>query len=1119
MKRKITLLLSAVLISVVAFGQTVHPDYVDGRVYIRLKTSTPITTGKHANWNNLPLSSFPFLSQLIASYGITKVSKPFYAAKDDKDLQRTYTIFFSNRAAVNNFMAAIEQTGAVDFAERVPLTKTSYVPNDPTYNGGTSGTNNWHLIKIGAGAAWDVFHGNSTIPVAVVDNAIQTNHPDLSANIYVNAGEIAGNGIDDDNNGFIDDVNGFDVANDDNNPNPPSNSYSHGTHCSGLVGARTDNSTGISAIGFNVRIIPVKCTADTSSATAVDAGYAGIVYAVNAKARVISCSWGGAGSSTTDQSVINYAWNHNIIVVAAAGNDGVTTQSYPGAYNNVYCVASTTSSDNRSGFSNYGTWVDIAAPGSGIYSTIPNLALTGGTSTYYTQMSGTSMATPIVAGLCGLMLSKSPYLTPSQVLNCISTTATTLTATGMGAGRINAAAAMNCVASATPPAPLVDFTANKTVTCPGTPIQFTDLTYYAPTSWSWTFTGGTPATSTSQNPSVSYAAAGTYQVQLTATNANGNGTKTKTSYITVSGPTTLPLIEGFTATTFPPAGWSEYDLFGDSVKWYRNANFGGFAATGKCMWFDNYTSDVHGKSDLVLTPKYDFTNLASATMTFDVAYARYDAAYSDSLAVLVSTDCGMTYTQVYLKGGTGLATAPDYTTDVFEPTAAEWRTETISLNSFTGQGSVLVAFKNIGRYGQAIYVDNVNISGIVAGAPPTALFAASSNSCTDQTITLTDQSTNNPTSWSWTASGGTLSNASDQNPTIVFNTAGTYTVTLTATNSFGNSTPSSQTLTINQTPTAAASNTGPFCVQSTITLNGSGTGTYSWIGPGTYTSTQQNPVRNNALLGMAGTYTLIVTNNGCSDTSTTVVTVNFKPTSVITGGTSFCANDSLTLSAASSTGGGPNTVAGYQWQLAGSPISGANSVTYNATQAGVYSVIVTNSANCSATSGNKTLTVNALPNVSATAFPADTICSGDSLTLTATGAATLVWNNSVSNGVPFAPVSGNTYIVEGTDANNCSNTDTITVVVDPCVGLKDVYNNHAITVFPNPSNGNFEIRIAAPENHADLKIVNSLGQLVYTQALDHKENLVALKGFSSGIYFVLVQAAGKINSTQKIIVE
>ncbi|MCD6066031.1 MAG: Thermitase [Bacteroidetes bacterium] len=1119
MKRKITLVLAAVFISVFAFAQSIHPHYADGKIYIRVKTTTIVQVGKGANWNNLPIASFPFLKQLASAYGISKVSKPFYAAKDDKDLQRTYVVCFTNRASVSGLIAALEQSGAVDFAERVPLMKTSYVPNDPAYNGGTSGTNNWHLVKIGAGAAWDVFHGASNITVAVVDNAIQTNHPDLSANIYVNAGEIASNGIDDDNNGFIDDVSGYDVANDDANPNPPTNSYSHGTHCAGLVGARNDNSTGISSIGFNVRVIPVKCTTDTSSPTAVDAGYAGIVYAVNSKARVISCSWGGDGSSATDQSVINYAWNHNCIVVAAAGNNGSTVQNYPGAYNNVYCVASTTTTDGRSGFSNYGTWVDIAAPGSNIYSCIPNLALTGGTSSYYTLQSGTSMATPIVAGLCGLMLSKSPYLTPSQVLTCISTTATTITPTGMGAGRINALAAMNCAASATPPAPIVDFSANKTLTCPGTPVQFTDLTYYAPTGWSWTFTGGTPSTSTSQNPSVTYAAAGTYQVVLTANNVNGSGTKTKTSYITVSGPTTLPLIEGFTATTFPPAGWSEYDLFGDSVKWQRNPSFGGFAATGKCMWFDNYTADLHGKSDLAITPKYDFSNLASATMTFDVAYARYDADYSDSLAVLVSTDCGLSYTQVYLRGGSGLATAPDYTNDVFEPTAAEWRTETINLNSYAGSGNVLVAFKNIGRYGQAIYVDNVNISGIVAGAPPTALFAASANSCTGQTMTLTDQSTNNPTSWSWTSSGGNLSSSTDQNPSITFNTGGTYTVTLTATNAFGNSTPVSQIFTINQTPTAVAVNTGPFCAQGTVTLSGSGGGTYSWAGPGSYSSALQNPTRTPATLGMSGTYTLTVTNNGCSASSTTSVTVNFRPVATVTGSSSFCANDSLTLSASTSTGGGPNTITGYQWQLGGAPISGAASVTYNATQAGVYSVIVTNSANCSTTSGNKTLTVNALPNVAASSSPGDTICSGDAVTLTATGAPALVWDNGVTNGVAFTPAGTATYIVEGTDANNCTNSDSITVVVNGCVGLKGIDQQEGISVYPNPSNGNFEIHITGPSGIISLKIVNSIGQVIYQQNLNGSENRVAVKGFSSGIYFVVLQETNGTNMTKKIIVE
>lgn len=1086
------------------FGQTIFQDYTDGKIYLRTKPGFQPNFSKNNNWSNLPIEKFSMIKSLVETYSIKKVSKPFYAAKNDKILQNTYIIYFNNYSKVNALIDELKSNPDVELVEKVPLMKTSLTPDD--YNA----TSLWHLQKINATTAWNVFSTGSAIAVAVVDNAMQTNHPDLAANMYINPDEIANNGIDDDANGYIDDITGYDVANQDNNPNPPNTTFDHGTHCSGLVSACTNNGIGVASIGFSVKIIPVKSTADTSSATAVDAGYAGIIYAVNAKARVISCSWGGAGSSATEQAVINYAWNRNCIVVAAAGNDGNTVENYPGAYNNVYCVASTTSSDGRSSFSNYGTWVDIASPGSNIKSTVP-----GST---YANKSGTSMATPIVAGLCGLMLSAKPYLTPTQVLNCISSTAVSLTATGMGAGRIDAAAAMNCAATTTYGPPLVNFYTQTPITCPGTSVQFHDQTYFSPTTWTWSFTGGTPSTSNLQNPTITYTTPGTYQVQLTASNANGSATCTKNSYITVAGPITLPLLEGFTGATYPPSGWSEFDFQSDSVKWYRSTTVGGFGTSTQCIYFDNYNSDTKGKSDDIRTPKYDFSTLSSAQLKFDVAYARYDAQYSDSLRVSVSTDCGTTWTQVYFKGGTGLATAADNNAAIFMPTAAEWRTETINLSSFIGQGSVLVAFKNVGRYGQAIYLDNINITGVTAGAPPTALFTTSSNTCSGQTVSLTDNSTNNPTAWAWTTSGGTLSDSNIQNPTITFVTGGTYTISLIATNSFGSSTPLSQTVTINQTPIAVASNPGPFCVLGQINLTSSGGASYTWAGPSGYTSTAQNPVRNSASLSMAGVYTVTVTDNGCSSTATTSVVVNNKPTSIISSSTnSFCIGNSLTLSGSTSSGGGSFIIANYQWQLAGVPISGANSVTYAATQAGVYSLVVTNTGGCSTTSANKTLTANPLPNVIATASPNDTVCGGSSLTLTGTGASAYIWDQGVTNNTSFIPSTTNTYIVTGTDVNGCKNTDTITAVVNSCIGINEINKEELITIYPNPNNGTFEFSLPKTTfKYNAIIITNAIGQIIFHER-DVKEKYT-FDSFKSGMYFIILNTNEK-NITNKIIVE
>ena len=466
---------------------------------------------------------------------------------------------------VENFIKELTSLKGVDYAEKVSLNKVEAVPNDPLYSGLS------HLTQINAPNAWNVFNstanGNSTITVAIVDNAVMWTHADLAANTYTNTGEIPNNNIDDDGNGYKDDVNGYDVADLDNNTLPTNLGMDHGTHCAGIAGARTDNSIGISSIGWNIKIIPVKCQSDGGSTIGVTYGYEGIVYAVRAKARIISCSWGNNtnGFLITEQAVINFAWNRGSMVIACSGNNGSSTLFHPGAYANVYCVGSVDNTDIKWTGSNFGSWVDISAPGVNINSTIP-YSITPA----YQQKTGTSMATPMVAGLAALMLSKSPYMTNTNVLNCISSTAANIYSLSgnssfagtMGAGRIDAFAAMNCAASYSATAPIANFYAFPLYTCPSTTINLYDSSLYAPTSWNWVIQGGSPATSTLANPIVQWASPGIYSISLTVANSSGTNTITKLAYVNVSGPQALPFVAlpasdvlssvGLSHRSFPP---------------------------------------------------------------------------------------------------------------------------------------------------------------------------------------------------------------------------------------------------------------------------------------------------------------------------------------------------------------------------------------------------------------------------------------------------------------------------------------------------------------------------------------------------------------------------------------
>ena len=210
-------------------------------------------------------------------------------------------------------MDRLNASPGIVYAERIPLMKTDAVPNDPlwaTVNGST------HLNQIGAQNAWNVFSGNSNITIAIVDNAVMWTHADLVQNTYTNTAEANGTpGVDDDANGYIDDISGWSTGDNNNNAVPTNSLMDHGTHCAGIAGARTDNTLGVASIGWNVKIIPVQAEPDNGPTTSVSYGYEGIVYAVKAKARIISCSWGGNGASATEQSVVTYAWNRGCIVM------------------------------------------------------------------------------------------------------------------------------------------------------------------------------------------------------------------------------------------------------------------------------------------------------------------------------------------------------------------------------------------------------------------------------------------------------------------------------------------------------------------------------------------------------------------------------------------------------------------------------------------------------------------------------------------------------------------------------------------------------------------------------------------------------------------------------------
>jgi subtilisin family serine protease len=274
--------------------------------------------------------------------------------------------------------------------------------------------NNWNLDAINAPEVWAQGFTGQNIVVAVLDTGVDYLHPDLNDNIWQNPGEIAGNGIDDDANGFIDDVLGWDFAGNDNNP---MDLDGHGTHVAGTIAAE-NNGFGATGVAYNATIMPVQVLGADGSGSYSNVA-AGVLYAVDNGADIINLSLGG-GSSPELTSAIQYAQSQGVVVVIASGNEGSSQPGFPANLASQFGIAvgAVNRSNQLASFSNDAGFspVDyVVAPGVNVFSTVPG--------NRYDSYNGTSMATPHVAGVAALMLSANPLLSPQQVINLLTNTA------------------------------------------------------------------------------------------------------------------------------------------------------------------------------------------------------------------------------------------------------------------------------------------------------------------------------------------------------------------------------------------------------------------------------------------------------------------------------------------------------------------------------------------------------------------------------------------------------------------------------------------------------------------------------------------------------------------------
>lgn len=435
------LLVAAVSLLFTASAQAVEgvapvPASVPGRLLVKFKSETDADAA-HSQAGKLGVH---------ATRHLRAGGKPETAIA-----KRWRVMHFADDANLATMIGRLSRLPGVEWVETDQVVSATDIPNDSRFSelwamhnsGQTGGTAD---ADCDAPEAWDILKGGAVL-VAVVDSGVDYQHPDLAANIWTNPGEIAGNGVDDDRNGYVDDTRGWNFVADNNNP---ADDNSHGSHVSGTLAAVGDNGQGVVGVNRLARILPLKFLDAQGYGYTSDAVEA-IYYAIDQGAKVMNHSWGGSSYSQSLADAFTAALNADIVMAVAAGNASQnldTIPSYPAAlpHANIITVAATTHNDALAYFSNYGALsVDLGAPGEAILSSIPGNG--------YASYSGTSMAAPHVAGAASLLLAANANLSSSQVKDLLLGAANPVAALAgksVSGGRLNLQAAL--AAAATQPA-------------------------------------------------------------------------------------------------------------------------------------------------------------------------------------------------------------------------------------------------------------------------------------------------------------------------------------------------------------------------------------------------------------------------------------------------------------------------------------------------------------------------------------------------------------------------------------------------------------------------------------------------------------------------------------------